>query len=88
MAKDPIVRQGVIKHNLPSAVVRFSSKRHRQCDLSLRRTPVGVDPLESASNLELFISYLKLVEQLGENQVQSSLALNQHLCNLEVADRW
>ena len=56
MTKDSIVRQGEVNH-----------VKHY---LPLRTTPSGVDPLERTSNLELFIYYLELADDLGGNQIQ------------------
>ena len=91
VSKDSVVWQGEvdhIKHNLLSPVIQLSPECHRQHDLPLRTTLVGVDPLERASNLKLFLCYLKFADDLRRNQIQPGPAINQHLRDLEVAICW
>ena len=51
-------------------------------------TPTGVDSLKRARDFEFFLYYLKFADDLWGNQIQPGPAINQHLCDFEVADRW
>src|SRR5215216_6660546 len=90
-SKNPIVRQGEvnhIKHNLFSPVVQLSPKRHRQCDLSLRMTPSGINSLKRVGGFQLILCYLKLADDCRGDQIQPGPAVHQHLRDLEVANCW